>query len=64
MGQEGERKLEMVPANDPILRTVMPRFDFDDPPEDPQKLAEELYLKMMQEDGLGLAAKVRKAKKK
>jgi len=48
--------LELVDPNDPILRTELTRFDFDDPPVDPYELASALNQKMIIEQGLGLAA--------
>jgi peptide deformylase len=46
----------LVPSNDPILRQVTPRFNFQDPPMDPHELAHILAQTMIKNDGLGLAA--------
>jgi peptide deformylase len=42
--------------NDPILREVMPRFDFQKPPADPVEVAKNLTETMLSHNGLGLAA--------
>lgn len=47
---------DLVQANDPILRQVMPRFDFENPPEDPHKIAHILAQTMIKNDGYGLSA--------
>lgn len=48
--------LDLVPEDDPILRQVLPRFDFDNPPIDPSQLARDLTETMIANKGLGLSA--------
>ena len=47
---------DLVPSNDPILRQVMPRFDFANPPMDPHEIAHILAQTMIKNEGLGLSA--------
>lgn len=47
---------DLVPSNDPILRQVMPRFDFTNPPMDPNEIAHILAQTMIKNDGYGLSA--------
>jgi peptide deformylase len=47
---------ELVPKTDPILRDEMEKFDFDNPPEDPIRIAHILAQNVIHYDGLGLAA--------
>lgn len=60
MEEDGRRyikmELKLVHCNDEVLRTKTPNFDFSDPPVDPRELAAALTKKMMEENGLGLAA--------
>ena len=46
----------LVLENDPILRKRGQPFDFDNPQEDPKKLAKELVEAMYKYEGLGLSA--------
>ena len=46
----------LVLENDPILRKRGQPFDFDNPQEDPKKLAKELIEAMYKYEGLGLSA--------
>lgn len=48
--------LELVPSTDPILDEVLPRFDFDNPPINPDQLAVDLAETMIANKGLGLSA--------
>ena len=48
--------LELVPENDPILKQVMPHFDFSNPPTDPLQLASNLVDTCMKRNGFGLSA--------
>lgn len=48
--------LQLVPENDPILKEIMPEFDFDNPPIDPNKLASELVENCKGRTGFGLSA--------
>lgn len=47
---------DLVPKNDPILRNPCARFDFSNPPVDPQKLYTDLAETLIERKGLGLAA--------
>lgn len=47
---------EMVPENDPILREVMPTFDFGNPPTDPMELSSKLVDTCMKRNAFGLSA--------
>ena len=47
---------DLVPSSDPILKQVLPRFDFNNPPMDPHELAHILAQTMIKNDGMGLAA--------
>ena len=47
---------DLVLEDDPILRKRCQPFDFDNPQEDPQKLAAELVEAMYKYEGLGLSA--------
>ena len=47
---------ELVSSNDPILKEVLPRFDFNNPPMDPHELAHTLAQTMLKNNGIGLAA--------
>ena len=46
----------LVPENYPILKEVMPEFDFDNPPTDPNQLASSLVETCMKHNGYGLSA--------
>ena len=46
----------LLHKDNPLMRKVMPFFDFDNPPIDPVKLKEELIDRMFEEGGVGLAA--------
>ena len=48
--------LELVEPYDPILRQRMPEFDFQNPQLDPVTIYNLLGQKMIEENGLGLAA--------
>jgi peptide deformylase len=48
--------LRLVKENDPILAQTMPKFDFDNPPIDPNTLASRLVDTCKQYRGLGLSA--------
>ena len=55
--QLGIRELyQLVPENDPILREVMPEWDFKNPPEDAVQLASNLVDTCMHHRGYGLSA--------
>jgi len=47
---------DLVLEDDPILKKRCQPFDFDNPQEDPKKLAEELVESMYKHEGLGLSA--------
>lgn len=47
---------DLTPKGDPILRTKMEHFDFQNPPIDPVKLAFTLADTMIKNNGIGLAA--------
>lgn len=46
----------LVGCYDPILRSELPKFNFDDPPIDPTELAHILVKAMLTEGGVGLSA--------
>jgi peptide deformylase len=46
----------LVSENDPILKEVMPEFDFDNPPVDPNKFASSLVETCIKNKGYGLSA--------
>ena len=48
--------MTLLNKDDPLMRKVMPFFDFENPPIDPIKLKEELIDRMFEEGGVGLAA--------
>lgn len=48
--------LPLVPSDDPILKTKLERFDFENPPDDPVKIAVDLTESMLAHGGIGLAA--------
>ena len=47
---------DLVDKNDPILKQPLERFDFQNPPVDPQELADNLYETMVHNKGIGLSA--------
>ena len=47
---------ELVPCNDPILRTPLTKFDFENPATDPIELAHTLAQAVITYDGLGISA--------
>lgn len=47
---------ELLPADDPLLRTEIEPFDFSNPPTDPIQLALDLTEHMLYYNGIGLAA--------
>ncbi len=47
---------KLVQEDDPILRKRAEPFDFDNPQEDPEKLAEELLDAMVKYEGMGISA--------
>ena len=48
--------LKLVPADDPILREVMPPFNFQQTIVDPVELAKAMVKVMVDNDGMGLSA--------
>lgn len=48
--------MELLNRNDPILTTECEEFDFENPPMDPETLAQSLVDKMYELNGMGLAA--------
>jgi len=48
--------LDLVSENDPILKELMPEFDFKNPPIDPVRLASDLVENCKGRSGFGLAA--------
>lgn len=54
IGLFGEPKL--VPPRDPLLREVLPKFDFENPPVDPIEFAKFMALSMLGLGGIGLAS--------
>ena len=51
-----ELAVDLVSADDPILREELPRFDFNNPPTDPIEFAHILAQSMLKHGGIGLAA--------
>ncbi len=49
-------KFKLVSENDPILKEVIPEFDFDNPPVDPNAFASSLVETCIERDGFGLSA--------
>jgi len=49
-------KFKLVSENDPILKEVIPEFDFDKPPVDPNEFASSLVETCIEHDGFGLSA--------
>lgn len=47
---------DLVPENDPILKEVLPEFDFENPPVDPNKFASSLVETCIKHKGYGLSA--------
>ena len=47
---------DLVPETDPILKQVMPEFDFENPPVDPNKFASSMVETCMKYKGYGLSA--------
>jgi peptide deformylase len=59
--EEGMTKIaiptfDLVAEDDPILREVMPEFDFKNPPVDPKEFASSLVETCIQKNGYGLSA--------
>ena len=50
------KKLELVPENDPVLHEVMPDFDFQNPPINPEELSSSLVETCKTNQGIGLSA--------
>lgn len=48
--------LNLVDSEDPVLREVLPEFDFGNPPCDPVELVKNLTETMIANNGLGLSA--------
>ena len=48
--------MNIVKFPDPILRERMPEFDFTNPSQDPIQLEKDMLEKMLEMDGIGLAA--------
>jgi peptide deformylase len=48
--------LDLIPANSPILKQEMERFDFSNPPVNPLDLVTDLAETMLHHNGIGLAA--------
>ena len=51
-----KKKIKLVPENDPILREVMPEFDFKNPPISPEELAHSLIETCKTNQGIGLSS--------
>ena len=51
-----KKKYNLVDETDPILSTKMDRFDFQNPPTDPEELGKELLAHMRYFGGIGLSA--------
>lgn len=51
-----DKVIPLISSNDPILKTELERFKFDDPPTDPVELAHTLAQSMLAHGGIGLAA--------
>lgn len=51
-----DKKLELVPETDPILKEVMPEFNFEFPPVDANALASALVETCKENQGIGLSA--------
>ena len=49
-------KYQLVDCNDPILKTELPLFDFNDPPVNPLDLVSDLAETMLNEGGIGISA--------
>lgn len=49
-------KFKLVSENDPILKEVIPEFNFDNPPVDPNAFASSLVETCIEHDGFGLSA--------
>ena len=47
---------DLVPETHPILKEVMPEFDFENPPTDPNQLASSLVETCIKHNGYGLSA--------
>lgn len=47
---------ELVKSNDPILKTIINAFDFNNPPIDPIELSHDLAQTLLKNDALGIAA--------
>ena len=47
---------KLVSENDPILKEVIPEFDFDNPPVDPNAFASSLVETCIKHEGFGLSA--------
>jgi peptide deformylase len=48
--------MELIDRNDSLISTELDRFDFDNPPIDPEELATEMVKFMRKSNGIGLAA--------
>ena len=48
--------MKLVQENDPILKRVMPDFNFDNPIMDPNELVKEMHKVRKKDGGIGLAA--------
>ena len=48
--------MQLLKENDPILKKVMPDFNFDNPVMDPNELVEEMHKIRKRDGGIGLAA--------
>lgn len=55
-GTTPKKKIELVPENDPVLREVMPEFDFKNPPINPEELAHSLIETCKTNQGIGLSS--------
>ena len=53
---EFKKKYNLVDETDEILSTKMDRFDFQNPPTDPEELGKELLAHMRYFGGIGLSA--------
>ena len=54
--KEFEKKYDLVPSSDELLSTKLPRFNFNEPPVDPQELGIDLLKHMRYFGGIGLSA--------
>lgn len=48
--------MKLIPADDPLLKTVLEDFDFSNPPVDPEELSTQMVEYMRECEGIGLSA--------